>query len=127
MHQDSQTFSDVMAIDPAKKLKVHLILATHGTIDYTVTLNNQKITELESVTWVGLFEKIDLKITVNENKNNSLLEVKSLTVNDREILPLYQFKASTSTCRIKQGEWNYYISAPFYSWYHNTSGQGWIA
>ena len=127
MHQDSQTFSDVMAIDPAKQLKVHLILATHSEIDYTVTINDHQITDLESVTWLNLFEDIDLKIVVNENKNNAAVEIKSLKINEKEVLPLYQHLASKSTCWITQGEWNYYITGPFYSWYHNASGQGWIA
>lgn len=127
MHQDSQNFSDVMAIDPAKQLKVHLILATHGTLDYTVTLNDQSITELESINWLNLFDEIDLKIVVSENKNNAAVEVRSLKINEKEVLPLYQHKASENTCWITQGEWDYYITSPFYTWYHITSGQGWIA
>ena len=127
MHQDSQNFSDVMAIDPNKQLKVHLLLATHGDIDYTLTINDQIITELETVTCLNLFDDIDLKIVVNENKDNASIEIKSLKINEKEVLPLYQYLASEKTCWIKQGEWNYYITAPFYSWYHTTSGQGWIA
>lgn len=127
MHQDLQTFSDVMAIDPAKKLKVHLILATHGEIDYTLTINDHQITELESVSWVHLFDDIDLKIFVNETKNNAAVEVKSLIINEKEVLPLYQYLASNNTSYITQGEWHYYITGPFYTWYHITSGQGWIA
>ena len=127
MHQDSQNFSDVMAIDPAKQLKVHLILATHGDLDYTVTLNDQTITTLESVSWLHLFDDIDLKIVVNKNTDNAAIEIQSLKINEREVLPLYQHLASEKTCWIRQGEWNYYITGPFYSWYHNASGQGWIA
>lgn len=127
MHQDSQNFSDIMAINPAKQLKVHLILATHGTLDYTVNLNDQPITELESVTCLNLFDNIDLKIVVNENKNNAAVEIRSFKINEKEVLPLYQHLASENTCWIRQGEWNYYITSPFYTWYHNASGQGWIA
>lgn len=127
MHQDSQNFSDVMAIDPAKQLKVHLILATHGELDYTVTINDQTITEMESVIHLNLFDDVDLKIVINENKNNAAVEIKSLKINEKEVLPLYQHLASENTSWITQGEWNYYITSPFYSWYHNASGQGWIA
>jgi len=127
MHQDSLTFSDITAIDPSKKLKVHLILATHGDLDYTVTINDQTITELESVTCLNLFDEINLKITVNKNKNNAAVEIQSLKINEKEVLPLYQHKSSENTCWITQGEWNYYITSPFYTWYHITSGQGWIA
>ena len=127
MHQDSQNFSDVMAIDPNKQLKVHLLLATHGDIDYTLTINDQIITELETVTCLNLFDDIDLKIVVNENKDNASIEIKSLKINEKEVLPLYQHLASEKNLWIRQGEWNYYITAPFYSWYHNASGQGWIA
>lgn len=127
MHQDSQNFSDIMAINTTKKLVVEIEIATHGDIVYQMLLNNNPIIELHNIASLNLFDDVDFSIKILENKNNSAVEIKKLIINGKEVLPLYQHLASENTCWIRQGEWNYFISSPFYSWYHNASGQGWIA
>jgi hypothetical protein len=127
MHQDSQNFSNIMAIDPAKQLAVELEIATHGEVVYQILLNNELVRYTKTSKTLNLFDDIELKVNILENKNNGAVEIKKLTVNKKEILPIYQHLASKNDCWIKEGEWIYYIPAPFYSWYHNASGQGWIA
>ena len=128
MHQDLQTFSDIMDIDFKNQLKICLSVIEHGALWYEIKINNQIVKSKNFETTIGLFDDIDLKVKILLNEqNHSALEIKNFTVNGKEVLPLYQHLASENTCWIRQGEWQYYIPGPFYTWYHITSGQGWIA
>jgi hypothetical protein len=65
---------------------------------------------------------------VEFTEGSSGVEVELFAVNDFEILPRYKHLASIPTNYIdKLGRWHLEIPSPFYTWYHEVSGQGWIA
>lgn len=125
MHQDIKTFSDILAIDPADKLKIRLTIATHGDIEYLLTLNNQPVVELDTEHKLDLFSTIDLTCAVLKN-NGGAVEIKLLSVNNLEILPKYQHCACPKTAWITEN-WQFKTLGLFYPWFHGVSGQGWVA
>jgi hypothetical protein len=51
-----------------------------------------------------------------------------LAINGLEVLPKYQHLATRPTNYIDRlGLWRMEIATPFYIWYHEITGQGWIA
>jgi hypothetical protein len=62
-------------------------------------------TGMGEILYLGLDDIIELKVGTD------------VTINDYEILPKYQYLAQDGVL---------IISAPFYSWLHNHSGQGWL-
>lgn len=128
MHQDIKNFSNVTAIDTARKLKINLKLTRHGRTVSRVNLNGFEIYVDEVNFEFDLFDPIQLKINLQEfDEGTSGIEV-GLTVNGLEVLPKYQHLASKSTNYIdKLGIWELHIPSNFYAWYHAISGQGFIA
>ena len=117
-----------MDIDPKDQLKVFLSFKEHGLIWYDITLNDKPVFEKQYETSLSLFDDIRLKVKITVNDHNqAALEIKNFKINEKEILPRYQHMASENTSWIRKGEWNFYIPAPFYTWHHTVSGQGWIA
>ena len=129
MYPTMKNFSDITAIDTAEKLTVDIQLKSYGRCNYTVQLNNKKINYCASRTNFDLFDPIELSIDLMEfDEGSSGIEVQLLSINGLEVLPKYQHLASRSTNYIdKLGLWNISIPAPFYVWYHEISGQGFIA
>lgn len=128
MHQDIKNFSNVTAIDTARKLKINLKLTRHGRTVSRVNLNGFEIYVDEVNFEFDLFDPIQLKINLQEfDEGTSGIEV-GLTVNGLEVLPKYQHLARCPTNYIdKLGVWKMDIPANFYIWYHAISGQGFIA
>jgi hypothetical protein len=129
MHQDIKTFSDAWAIDPAGQLQVDFRMQRHGRTQSRVSLNQYVLDWDVATIHVGLFESILLEIDLLDfDEGSSGIEIVDFRVNGLEVLPLYQHMASRPTNYIDQkGKWIFAIPGPFYTWYHNTSGQGWIA
>ncbi len=130
MHQDIQTFSDLTAIETVGALTVDLEYRIHGHCIATVCVNDQWYIELgRGQIKVNLFDPISLKINLLDFKEGSSgIEIVNFSVNGLEILPKYQHLASRPTNYIDfYGEWSLVIPAPFYLWYHQITGQGWIA
>lgn len=127
MLPDINNFSNILDIDTSAQLKVHLILEVHDQVEYHMQLNNYDIVKLDQQILLDLFSPIVLTCTIT-NTNKGAVEIKSFTVNNREILPIYQHLADPPLAWInKEGTWRFHVPAPFYSWYHGISGQGWIA
>lgn len=127
MLPDINNFSNILDINTANQLQVRMILQTHGQIEYDLQLNEHKITGLDQEIFLDLFSPISLVCSVT-NVNNGAVEIKGFTVNKQEILPVYQHLANPPVAWIdKTGIWRMDIPAPFYTWYHEISGQGWVA
>lgn len=74
---------------------------------------------------VPLNEPLHIKITSN-NEHNQAIDIKKITVDGFEVMPLYQAHAKPSTSYLdKSTEWEINIPS-FYPWYHEITGQGWI-
>lgn len=82
-----KTFLDLLATDARLVVKI-----IHST-------------GMGEVLYLDLMDEIELKSNT------------TVTINDYEILPRYQYLAQDGILT---------IPAPFYSWYHDHSGQGWL-
>lgn len=127
MHQDIKTFSNILDIKTADQLQVRLVVEPHGNIHYRMRLNGHLVSEVDSVYTIDLFSTINLRCTVIE-ANGGAVEIKLLTVNGTEVLPRYQHLANPQTAWIDQeGTWEFNVHSSFYPWFHEISGQGWVA
>ncbi len=127
MLQDMNNFSDILAIETSDQLKIKLTVIVHGNINYQMQLNGQPITNPHTDLTVDLFDSVCLTCHVID-VNDGAVEIKQLSINGTEILPLYQHLADPATAWINQtGIWQFEIPSPFYTWYHAISGQGWVA
>jgi len=127
MHQDIQTFSDILGIDTQDLLQVRLVIVPHGNIHYRMRLNGHSITEADTIHTFNLLSSVHLKCRVIES-NGGAVEIKLLSINGQEVLPKYQHLATPPTAWIDQtGSWEFDIHGPFYPWFHTISGQGWVA
>jgi hypothetical protein len=73
-----------------------------------------------------LTEPITIQLTVNR-QHPQAVDIKGIFIDDYEVLPKYQHLATPSTNYIDfNGVWGLEIPN-FYPWYHEITGQGWIA
>lgn len=131
MHLDMNNFSDITAINTADQLAVQLCIVRHGN-----PYGGCKINNIDLYTNAGDNQfnfKLDLlePISIDANivdPNGGALEIVEFSVNGLEVLPLYLHRASSPTTWINQkGLWYFIIPGPFYPWYHEITGQGFIA
>jgi hypothetical protein len=127
MHQDIQTFSEALDIK-TDRLQVELELETHGHIEYRMRLNGHLILDDVTHLTLDLLSSINLTCRVTHINNGGALEIKKLRVNGHEVLPKYQHLAVPSTAWIDEVcVWELHTDRPFYPWFHEISGQGWVA
>jgi hypothetical protein len=131
MHPDMNNFLDITAIDTADQLAVRLHIVRHGNPYCHFRINN---VDLYTGAGDNQFNfKLDLlePISIDANMvdpNAGALEIIKFSINGLEVLPLYLQQASSPTTWINQkGLWYFIIPGPFYPWYHNITGQGFIA
>jgi hypothetical protein len=130
MHRDTKTFSDITDIETVGALSVKFEFKKHGHVIPYICLNDKwHIDGGPGEIPVSLFDPITLRINLLEfDEGTSGLEIVHFSINGLEILPKYQHLANKSTNYIDfYDEWLLIIPAPFYPWYHQISGQGWIA
>jgi hypothetical protein len=73
-----------------------------------------------------LNDPVELQITV-DRQDPQAIEIVSLKIDDHEIMPLYLNQSSPPTNYLNfTGTWTFKIPS-FYPWYHELTGQGWIA
>ena len=124
MNPDTQTFSDIMAIDTSSQICLQIKIAAEEK--YQLTINNQIISDKNSITYWDLLAPLEIKI-----KNLSLygsVVIKKISVNNLEILPKFCHLSSNKSHSItKPGSWSFVISEPFYIWYHQVAGYGMVA
>lgn len=126
MPQNIKIFSDLTAINTADKLEVTISLDVRGEIDYVFTINQKPIKHIQ---YFDLLESLSFECRVdNLIAGCSGINIQRIVVNGYQVLPLYQHMANPKTAYIDQiGIWRLDIPGPFYSWYHQLTGQGWIA
>lgn len=122
MLQDIQTFSDITDIDTKDKLKVILEYKIHSSNDYSFFVNNINCDTVSTELLFNLLEPLEFKCNVN----NGAIEIVKLLINNYEIMPLYLHLANPKTSWITNS-WHLHIPQSFYPWYHQLTGQGWIA
>lgn len=129
MPHTTQNFSDITDIKSDGQLTVELRLRTHGHTVGIVKLNDCLIEENHTIRQFDLFAPLLLTIDLLEfTEGSSGIEVELFAVNNFEILPRYKHLASSPTNYIDTlGKWYLEIPKTFYTWYHEVSGQGWIA
>ena len=128
-----KNFSEATVIKSKLMLDVNLVISPMCGDTYCQIELNQK------VLFVGLVsEKTNLNIEVPlcaplhfkffvERTHPQAIHIDLLAVDGREVLPLYLNQASPPTSYLDfTGIWELSIPS-FYPWYHEITGQGWIA
>lgn len=130
MHHDIKNFSDLTAIETVNVLNIELRYKVHGHCLATICINDQYYVEGGSCQIpVNLFDPISLRVNLIDFKEGSgALEIEYFGINGLEVLPKYLHLASKPTTYIDfYNPWAFEIPANFYVWYHQITGQGWIA
>jgi len=114
-------------LDTKSDMKVSVKLQIHGYVEYRASINGIQFADATEVR-LDLNSDINLVIHLDKfNKGSSGIEVTEFFINSLEVLPKYLHLARPSTNYIDEyGQWRFAIPAPFYSWYHEITGQGWL-
>lgn len=116
-----KNFYEVTVIDIENQLKVEIELIEHDNPEYTFTVNDLAVVSHLTFAFC-LLDELQFKCKIS----NGAVEVAKIIINGLEVLPKYQHLANPATNWITT-DWELTIPAPFYAWYHNITGQGWIA
>lgn len=128
MHPGTQNFSHIMDIDTTEKLSVYIELAIHRNPQFILTINNIKLTDTINKLKLDLLDDIVLKYTNNGNISDGAVEIVDLRINSHHILPLYLNYANPPTHWLEKiDSWEFVIPSPFYAWYQEITGGGWVA
>lgn len=114
-----KNFLDITAIDLTELIEVKVDLIEHHDPEYRFLVNSRPVTRFMKF---GLLEDLNFSCKISKG----VVEIKQITVNGYEIMPIYQHLSCPPTNWITQN-WNLNIPGPFYPWYHQITGQGWIA
>lgn len=124
-----KNFYEATVTRPNLNLELALRVKPVGKVESQIQINDAVWTkeisseEVFSHT-VSLTAPIYIQIQISR-QHPEALEI-GLTVDGYEILPLYQERAGVTTCYLDHNDvWELNI-ANFYSWLHETTGQGWI-
>lgn len=109
-----KTFSDLLDIDTDHLLTVQVTLRQHGQVAYKFTINGINTVNAK----LSLFDNIQLECRVLEVEAGAGVEILQVTVNGIDIMQ--------SSYLNEVSVWQVNIPAPFYAWYHQISGQGWL-
>jgi len=114
-----KNFSDITVIDINNQLEVKVKLIEHDNPVYSFTVNGLPV---QSLMRFSLLDDLNFCCKIS----NGAVEVTRVTVNDKEVLPIYLHLAQPPTNWITT-DWQFILPGPFYPWYHEITGQGWIA
>ena len=114
-----KTFYDLTVFDTANKLTVVVELVKHHDPQFTFTINDIPVTDTAKF---DLLDNLVFKCTVS----TGAIEIAKITINQKEIMPVYLHLANPATNWVTD-YWELTILQPFYPWYHQITGQGWIA
>lgn len=116
-----KNFYEITVIDIDNQLEVEVKLIEHDNPEYTFSVNDLPVVSSMRFAFCLLTElQFCCKII------NGAVEVARITINGKEVLPMYQHLARPATNWITE-DWEFTVPAPFYAWYHEITGQGWIA
>lgn len=125
-----KNFYEATVTKPILECKIKLTLTPVGALPCMVTAGNKvlyedTISSIQTLEWtVQLTDPINVQIQVYRQHPDAVII--ALTVDDYEILPMYQHLANPPTDYIDFNHaWTLKIPN-FYPWYHETTGQGWI-
>jgi hypothetical protein len=121
MRQDMKNFYEVTDIDTSNQLRVEVELVEHHDPIYVFTVNDLPIISKGSLTF-DLLEHVIFKCSVTQGA----VEIKLIEINGKQVMPIYLDRAEPKTSWITN-TWCFEINQPFYPWYHEITGQGWIA
>jgi hypothetical protein len=128
-----KNFLELTAIKPTLKLDISLLLVSVEQCDCIVEINGETVStglitnSVEFKKQIGLTEAIDISITVKNRQHPEAIIISGLYIDGHEVMPTYQHLASPPTNYIDfDGVWCLRIPN-FYPWYHEITGQGWIA
>jgi len=116
-----KNFYDITVIDTKDKLKIQIELIEHDNPKYSFFVNDFNITPIFYIK-ADLLETLSFKCNVR----NGAIEVAKIIINENEVMPKYLHLATPPTSWITT-KWEFTIPGPFYPWYHEITGQGWIA
>lgn len=124
-----KNFSDITAIDTKRKLVVEVALRKDGQQTSQVTFNGELIEDDQFSFELDLLDPIKLEIKLLEfTEGTSGIEVVYFRVNGINLFPRYRRVTNKDATYIDfYDTWVLDIPSPFYTWYHEISGQGWIA
>jgi len=126
-----KNFSEATAIKPTLAVNVKFTVTPMGQVPCLVKLGNKTLYE-DTIKEIQTFEldvpltdPIDLSVQIYRHHPDAVIV--SLTIDDINIIPMYQNQATPPTNYIDfNSSWTIKIPS-FYPWYHGITGQGWIA
>ena len=126
-----KNFSEATAIKPSLRLDLKLLLTPIGSVPCQVIINelthfNNTINNITTINCqFSLNETINISIKIQRQHPDAVQIV--LQIDGHEVLPKYQHLASPPTDYLDFNDvWTLQIPN-FYTWYHQITGQGWIA
>lgn len=117
-----KNFLEITAIDTANQLAIEIELIEHHDAQFLFFVNETKLDKCRQIVYQDLMQPIKFVCQTN----TGAIQIAKLFINGHEVLPRYQHHASPPTNWIT-GSWKLEIPGPFYPWYHQITGQGWIA
>lgn len=127
-----KNFYEVTATRSALTVELELVLKPIGTVPTRVQINDLVLESIISDQPFVIKEKIKLtdniliSVFIQNRQHPMALQVEA-KIDGFEVLPKYQHLASPPTDYLNTTEsWTFSISN-FYPWYHEITGQGWIA
>lgn len=127
-----KTFYEATDIKSKLKLDISIKLTPVDYCNCLVKVNKQilwdavMINSRTFVTSVGLTNPINFSIFVTRHHPQAI-NIEDISIDGYSIIPLYQHYAIPITSYVDfNGEWKLQIPN-FYPWYHEITGQGWIA
>jgi len=120
MSQGILTFSDIMDMKTHDALVLTVKLIEHGNCDYEFTVNGELLIT-ETSYW-----DINSNLLFECKKHGSgTLEIAHMDINGKQFMPRYMHLSNMKThCLPYKCYWKLEIPSPFYSWFHEISGQG---
>ena len=124
MLPDSQNFSDLEAIDTRTALEIRMEVAIYGYPEYVITING---TEMRGEVMLYQCDLLDPILISCSKSEHGTVTIEQLSINNKLVLPIYGHLTSNQKHWITETAWHLSIPSNFYRWYHEVSGQGWIA
>jgi hypothetical protein len=119
MYQDIKNFYNLTDIDITSRLLVQIQLRLHDDAKYKFTVNSQLVGDSICV---DLLDPLHFKCHIT----TGAVEIVKITINEHEVMPIYLHVSEPATNWVTES-WQLHIPGPFYPWYHQITGQGWIA
>jgi hypothetical protein len=128
-----KNFYEATVIKPALQFDIDILISPQeGHPKCKIELNDQIVfdgilleqfkTRISSP--IGL--PLNFKITI-DRKHPEAVYIDKIAIDGREVIPLYMNRAIPTTCYLDfSGAWTLNIPN-FHIWYHELTGQGWIA